>query len=82
MKATVTIYRYYYKTVEIEIDKDTTNGLTPEEIAEKLIDGAIVFDEELVHEAPLESLNDFEDIETDRYDIYDQKDKQIYGGHL
>ena len=31
MNATVTLYRYYFKSIEIEVDKDHLKGLTKEE---------------------------------------------------
>jgi len=83
MRTTVTLYRYFYKKVEFEIDSKETEGLTFKEIGNKLINEDIVFDSEQVHDAPLES---FEDAplgeETDRFDIYDKEDNHIYGGHL
>ena len=31
-RATVTLYRYYYKSIEIEIDEEYLKGLTEEEM--------------------------------------------------
>jgi len=83
MKTTVTLYRYFYKKVTIEIDPDATKGLTKEEIADALMEETIVFDDEQVHDAPIESLEESpKDEETDRFDIYNEKSEHIYGGHL
>ena len=81
-RATVTLYRYYYKSIEIEIDEEYLKGLTEEEIAVKLVGEEIPYDAEAVQEAPIEETDAGENYETDRYDIYDEEGDHIYGGHL
>jgi len=81
MNATVTLYRYYFKSIEIEVDKDHLKGLTKEEIAEKLINGEIPYDEESVHNTSLSEFTPDEE-DTDRYDIFTEDGDHVYGGHL
>jgi len=82
MKTTVTLFRYYYKTVKIEIDSDATEGLTPEEIATKLMEEDIVFNDEQVHDTPLIGMDCTGNNEEDRFDVHDENGNHVYGGHL
>lgn len=82
MTATVTIYEYYFKSIEIEIEEEHLKGLTKEEIADKLIDGTIPYDRDSVHNTSLTGFEPSgENEETDRFDIKDN-DGDHYGGHL
>jgi len=88
MKTIVTLKRFYYKEIEIEINNSMLAGKDDEEISEYLMDGYPYYEkDELFDKASLEYLNTggaetvgIED--TDRYDIYDDNNNQIYGGHL
>ena len=82
MEATVTIYRYYFKSIEIKIDPTLLKGLTKEEIAQKLMDEEIEFDSESVHNTGLEGMDCTGNNESDRFDIFNDKGDHIYGGHL
>ncbi len=88
MKTVVTLKRFYFKEVEIEISNSMLVGKTEEEIADYLVDEYPYYEEnELFDKASLQYLDvggaetvGVED--TDRYDIYDEDGNQIYGGHL
>jgi len=88
MKTIVTLKRFYFKRIEIEIDNNLLEGKTEEEIATFLIEEYPFGEEEeerLFNKAKLEGLEiDSTGIineDTDRYDIYEDG-KQVYGGHL
>jgi hypothetical protein len=88
MKATLTLKRFYFKEVELEISQEILKNKTEEEIAnlltedipvdseeiDNLFKQAEMYDLEIDHEGKI-----YED--TDRYDIYDNGE-QVYGGHL
>ena len=57
-------------------------GLTDQEIADKLIDGSILFDEESVCETSLMEYEPKDEESTDRYDIYSEEGDHTFGGHL
>jgi len=86
MKTTVTLKRFYFKEVEIEIDNNLLKGMGCEEISTYLME-EYPYDEEdeEFNKAELQDLEVdykgriYED--TDRFDIYDG-DEQVYGGHL
>ena len=88
MKTVVTLKRFYFKEIEIEISNSMLVGKTEEEIADYLVDEYPYYEEnDMFDRAKLESLDvggaetvGVED--TDRYDIYDEDGNQIYGGHL
>jgi len=86
MKTTVTLKRFYFKEVEIEVDNELLRGMDCEQISTFLVEEHCIEKEEsLFEDAKLEELevnNEgkiYED--TDRYDIYEDG-KQVYGGHL
>ena len=86
MKTTVTLKRFYFKEVEIEIDNKLLRGMDCEQISTFLSEKYYIEKEDsLFEDANLEELeiNSKGEIyeDTDRYDIYDG-DEQIYGGHL
>jgi hypothetical protein len=82
MRATVTIYRYYYKKLVVEVPEEHIKGLTKEQIADKLFMADTPY-EDGIFEASLESMDvDPDGVETDRYDIYNEKEEHVYGGHL
>ena len=87
MKTTVTLKRFYFKEVEIEIDNELLEGMDHEEISTFLIEEAFPFNKE-DEEFDKSELQDLEidhkgkiSEDTDRYDIY-EGDEQVYGGHL
>jgi hypothetical protein len=85
-KVTVTLKRFYFKEVEIEIDNELLKGMSHEEIATYLMEEHRYDNEdELFDKAELDDLEiDAGGViheDTDRYDIYED-DKQVYGGHL
>jgi hypothetical protein len=94
MKTVVTLKRFYFKEIEIEVSNSMLIGKTEEEIADYLVDEYPHYElyshsteNELFEKASLQYLDiggaetvGVED--TDRYDIYDEDGKQIYGGHL
>ena len=83
MKTTVTLYRYYSRKQVIEVDIDAIEGLTKEEIADKLHKEEIVipeFDEDVADLVSMEVTP--RDEQEDRFDIYNDKGEHIYGGHL
>jgi len=85
-KVTVTLKRFYFKEVEIEIDNELLKGMGHEEIATYLMEEHRYDNEdELFDKAELDDLEiDAGGViheDTDRYDIYED-DKQVYGGHL
>jgi hypothetical protein len=86
MKTIVTLKRFYFKEVEIEIDNELLRGMDCEQISTFLTEEHyIVKEDSLFEDANLEELeiNSKGEIyeDTDRYDIYDG-DEQVYGGHL
>lgn len=86
-KVTVTLKRFYFKEVEIEIDNELLKGMSHEEIATYLMEEHRYDNEdELFDKAELDDLEiDAGGViheDTDRYDIYGPGKKQIYGGHL
>ncbi len=85
-KVTVTLKRFYFKEVEIEIDNELLKGMSHEEIATYLMEEHRYDNEdELFDKAELDDLEiDAGGViheDTDRYDIYED-DNQVYGGHL
>ena len=85
-KVTVTLKRFYFKEVEIEIDNELLKGMSHEEIATYLTEEHRYNNEdELFNKAELDDLEiDAGGViheDTDRYDIYED-DNQVYGGHL
>jgi len=88
MKTVVTLKRFYFKEIEIEISNSMIVGKTEEEIADYLVDEYPYYEEnDMFDHATLQYLEvggaetvGIED--TDRYDIYDEDGNQIYGGHL
>ena len=92
-KVTVTLKRFYFKEVEMEIDNELIKGMSHEEIATYLIEEHRYDNEdELFDKAELDDLVvshssleiDGEGViheDTDRYDIYEDNN-QVYGGHL
>lgn len=88
MKTVVTLKRFYFKEIEIEISNSMLVGRTEEEIADYLVDEYPYYEEdELFEKASLQYLDvggsetvGVED--TSRYDIYDEDGNQTYGGHL
>ena len=85
-KVTVTLKRFYFKEVEIEIDNELLKGMSHEEIATYLMEEHRYDNEdELFDKAELDDLEidagGVIDEDTDRYDIYED-DNQVYGGHL
>lgn len=85
MKTTVTLKRFYFKEVEIEIDNKLLRGMDCEEIFTFLTENQIEEEDEEFDKAELEDLEvDYKGCineDTDRFDIYDG-DEQVYGGHL
>ena len=86
MKTIITLKRFYFKEVEIEIDNELLKGMDVEQISTYLMEEHYIEKEDsLFEDANLEELeiNSEGEIyeDTDRYDIYDG-DEQIYGGHL
>jgi len=86
MKTTITLKRFYFKEVEIEVDNKLLEGMDDEEISDFLIE----------EYSPQCHEDDFNKVEyqhleidhkdkiqedTDRYDIY-RNGKQVFGGHL
>ena len=85
-KVTVTLKRFYFKEVEIEIDNELLKGMSHEEIATYLMEEHRYNNEdELFDKAELDDLEiDAGGViheDTDRYDIYEDNN-QVYGGHL
>tara|TARA_R100000988_G_scaffold103024_1_gene80421 strand:+ start:316 stop:582 length:267 start_codon:yes stop_codon:yes gene_type:complete len=85
-KVTVTLKRFYFKEVEIEIDNELLKGMSHEEIATYLMEEHRYDNEdELFDKAELDDLEiDAGGViheDTDRYDIYEDNN-QVYGGHL
>jgi hypothetical protein len=85
MKTIITLKRFYFKEVEIEIDNELLKGMDVEQISTYLMEEHIYGEDEAFDKAELEELGvDHEGVieeDTNRYDIYDG-DEQIYGGHL
>ena len=82
MKATVTLYRYYYKKVVIPVNQEEIEGLTKEEIGEKFQRESFGMTDDAIQDQPLIGMDCTGNNESDRYDIYDDDNKHIYGGHL
>ena len=88
MKTIVTLKRFYFKEIEIEISNSMLVGKTEEEIADYLVDEYPYYEEnDMFDNAKLEHLEvgGAETVgteDTDRYDIYDEDGNLIYGGHL
>jgi hypothetical protein len=84
MKATVTIIRHFYKEITLNIEQEHIEGLTAEEIGDKLVNEQIPFDEDLVDTQELESLEiTHQDwVRTSRFDVYNEDGGHSYGGHL
>ena len=85
MKATVTIIRHFYKEITLNIEQEHIEGLTAEEIGDKLVNEQIPFDEDLVDTQELESLDLHgvsDSVRTSRFDIYNEDGGHSYGGHL
>ena len=85
-KVTVTLKRFYFKEVEIEIDNKLLKGMSNKEIATYLMEEyPYNTEDELFDKAELDNLEIDEGgiihEDTDRYDIYED-DNQVYGGHL
>lgn len=84
----VTLTRLYKKEVVIEIDKDLIKDIPAEKIDDFLWNEYAIGDaDEQFEEAELEGIDfpdnhGYIDADTDRYDVYDENGKQIYGGHL
>jgi len=87
MEVKVTLKRFYFKEVEIEIDNELLKGMNHEEISDYLIEKwSHHYDEDALFDKA--ELDDLEvDVggtiqeDTDRYDIY-ENGKQVFGGHL
>jgi len=84
MKATVTIIKYFSKEITLNIEQEHIEGLTAEEIGDKLINEEIPFDEDLVDTQELESVEIIPQdwVRTSRFDVYNENGKHFYGGHL
>mgnify|MGYP003647940167 CR=1 FL=1 len=90
-KVTVTLKRFYFKEVKIEVYNELLKGMNHEEISDYLIEKwSNPYDEDaLFDKAELDDLGiDFKigcgatiQEDTDRYDIY-EGGKQVFGGHL
>tara|TARA_Y100000004_G_C8870694_1_gene393148 strand:- start:189 stop:458 length:270 start_codon:yes stop_codon:yes gene_type:complete len=86
-KVTVTLKRFYFKEVKIEVNNELLKGMNHEEISDYLIEEwSHHYDEDALFDKA--ELDDLEvDIggtiqeDTDRYDIY-ENGKQVFGGHL
>ena len=83
MKTIVTLKRFYYKEVEIEFPNSQLTNKSPEEIGDFIVNECTfeAHREILFDDATLEYADEIEQ-DTDRYDIYDKDNNQIYGGHL
>lgn len=86
MKTIVTLTRAYYKQIEIVVDNNLLIDKTEEEIATYLMEEyEIPNEEELFDEAIMEGMkirDEDNEVDTDRFDIYNDDNSQIYGGHL
>jgi len=83
MKTTVTIYKYYFKAVVIEIDSKYTEGKTTTQIQNGLLNETIPYDEEAIQNAALTEMDNSSTAgETDRFDIYNDKGFNVFGGNL
>ncbi len=86
MKTTVTLTRVYKKAATVVVDPKLLEGMTREEIFIFLAEEHNFDEEELFANVEYEQVDFEEDslpgVDTDRCDIYDKNDKQIYGGHL
>ncbi len=86
MKTTVTLTRVYKKVASVVIAPKLLEGMTHEEIFDYLVEEYNFDEEELFANVLYEQVDFDEDslpgVDTDRCDIYDKNDKQIYGGHL
>ena len=89
-KVTVTLKRFYFKEVEIDIDNELLKGMSHEEIATYLMEEHRYDNEDELFDKA--EINDLEihaggviHEDTDRYDIYYECSygkMQVYGGHL
>ncbi len=88
-KVLISLTKLYKKELNFYVDPELIEGKSDEEIADYLME---VYDyqekDELLEEQELESI-DFPDnhgyidgVDSDRYDVFDEKGKQTYGGHL
>ena len=86
MKTTVTLKRFYFKEVEIEIDNKLLRGMDCEQISTYLMEEHSYsqedeeFDKAEMQYLEVDNEGNIQE-DTDRYDIYDG-DEQVYGGHL
>ena len=81
-KVVLTLMRVYKKTVTVDVSDSRFDGLTDEEIQDILIEEGLRDDEEVVGELFANaSLEEFDNVEGDRYDIY-KDGEQTFGGHL
>tara|TARA_R110002020_G_scaffold188551_1_gene387275 strand:- start:1128 stop:1394 length:267 start_codon:yes stop_codon:yes gene_type:complete len=85
-KVTVTLKRFYFKEVEMEIDNELIKGMSHEQIGDYLVEEHYyhnlenVFKQSEMKVLPKSYLLHPIDA-TDRYDIYEDNN-QVYGGHL
>jgi len=79
-KTVVTLTRKYYKSIEFEVDvpHETKEDDVMDWINENISDVSMC---DMLMQAKLKGVQDYEEVDTDRYDIY-VDGKQIYGGHL
>jgi len=86
MKTKVTLTRVYKKVVTIEVDEKLLEGKTEEEIGEFLFGYEFGNEDALFEKAEYQQISfnedSLEEADTDRFDIYNKKGKQIYGGHM
>ena len=80
-KIVLTLQRVYKKEIEIEVDSEQFEGLSNEEIVDKLCDGEGIDETEIDNSFADASFYEFDNVEGDRYYIYEDG-KNIYGGHL
>ena len=85
MKTIVTLTRGYYKEITVEVNPKLLEGKSEEEIAGFLIDEyEVLNEEELFEKEEYEEMTIEEEsnVDTDRFDIYDEDGNRTYGGHL
>jgi hypothetical protein len=83
MKAIVTLTRMYKKEVEIEVEPNLIKGMSDEEIATFLMEEHdYTMEDDLFELAEFEQVAFDDIVDTDRYDIYNENGKNVYGGHL
>ena len=80
--ATITIYKYYFKSIELEVEEEYLTGLSDQEIADKIINGDIPYNEEAIDNTSLNEYEPKNEENTDRYDIYSEEGDHTFGGHL